>query len=140
VSASPAPTIPSLFTGVLGKWDYIDQYDVFIGVNNAHTGDIWVYKPEGWNPSGYPPLQNNGVTAGLENDAPVAISANDAPLPADDTLTIEDVFSQPGGSNHINTLAGDVDTDDGANSLLTFATLSATLLANPDESAAPVTV
>ena len=50
VSSSPAPTIPNLFTGVLGKWDYVDQYDVFIGVNNAHTGDIWIYKPEGWSP------------------------------------------------------------------------------------------
>ena len=34
------------FTGVLGKWDYIEAYDVYIGVNNIN--DVWLYKPQGW--------------------------------------------------------------------------------------------
>jgi hypothetical protein len=51
--ASPVaagPTTPVGFTGVLGKWDYVDEYDVFIGVTNHITGDVWAYKPEGWSP------------------------------------------------------------------------------------------
>ena len=45
-----APAIPSLFRGVLGKWDYVDDYDIFVGVTDHITGDIWAYKPEGWTP------------------------------------------------------------------------------------------
>ena len=44
----PAPVVPTAFTGVNGRWDYIDKYDLFIGVTDAGTGDIWAYKPEGW--------------------------------------------------------------------------------------------
>jgi Ca2+-binding RTX toxin-like protein len=43
-----APTVPAAFTGVIGKWDYVDAYDVFVGVTDHITGDIWAYKPEGW--------------------------------------------------------------------------------------------
>lgn len=33
-------------TGVMGKWNYISNLDVFIGLED--DGDIWAYKPEGW--------------------------------------------------------------------------------------------
>jgi hypothetical protein len=36
--------------GVLGKWKYAADYDVFLGVINPTTGDVWVYKPKGWSP------------------------------------------------------------------------------------------
>jgi Ca2+-binding RTX toxin-like protein len=36
--------------GILGKWKYAPRYDVFLGVENAVTGDIWAYKPAGWSP------------------------------------------------------------------------------------------
>jgi hypothetical protein len=45
-----APVAPSGFIGVLGKWDYVEKYDVFIGVSQHITGDVWAYKPEGWVP------------------------------------------------------------------------------------------
>lgn len=35
-------------SGILGKWDYIPGFDVFIGLENQTTGNIWVYKPIGW--------------------------------------------------------------------------------------------
>jgi ribosomal protein L27 len=44
------PAIPDKFTGVLGKWDYVEKYDVFVGVTDHITGDVWAYKPEGWTP------------------------------------------------------------------------------------------
>jgi hypothetical protein len=56
----PAPTIPDPFTGVLGKWDYIDKYDVFIGVDNQFSGDVWVYKPPGW--TGASEINSSGNT------------------------------------------------------------------------------
>jgi len=34
--------------GVLGKWKYAADYDVFFGVINPTAGNVWVYKPEGW--------------------------------------------------------------------------------------------
>ena len=60
-SASPAPsrsdgdlTLSSGRTleshGILGKWKYAPRYDVFLGVQNAVTGDVWAYKPVGWQP------------------------------------------------------------------------------------------
>lgn len=35
-------------TGILGKWEYIPGFDVFIGLENIVHGNIWVYKPIGW--------------------------------------------------------------------------------------------
>lgn len=47
-AASAAPQgAPGLCgTGVMGKWNYIPNLDVFIGLED--DGDIWAYKPEGW--------------------------------------------------------------------------------------------
>jgi len=50
-TVTEVPTTPSVFTGVLGKWDYVDDYDVFVGVVDDITGDVWAYKPEGWDPA-----------------------------------------------------------------------------------------
>ncbi|MGI0116399.1 family 16 glycoside hydrolase [Zooshikella sp. RANM57] len=35
-------------TGILGRWKYIKQLDVFIGLQDIYRGQIWVYKPIGW--------------------------------------------------------------------------------------------
>jgi Ca2+-binding RTX toxin-like protein len=34
--------------GVLGKWKYAADYDVFFGVINPTAGNVWVYKPANW--------------------------------------------------------------------------------------------
>jgi hypothetical protein len=34
--------------GVLGKWKYAADYDVFFGVINPTAGNVWVYKPVDW--------------------------------------------------------------------------------------------
>ena len=34
--------------GILGKWKYTRQYDVFLGVEDPINGDVWVYKPANW--------------------------------------------------------------------------------------------
>ena len=39
------------FTGVLGKWKYVPGYDVFLGVIDSRSGDVWVYKPANWQPT-----------------------------------------------------------------------------------------
>jgi len=36
--------------GILGKWKYARDYDVFFGAHSPIDGDIWVYKPVGWQP------------------------------------------------------------------------------------------
>lgn len=36
--------------GVLGKWKYAADYDVFLGVINPTEGNVWLYKPRGWSP------------------------------------------------------------------------------------------
>ncbi len=39
------------FTGILGKWKYAKGWDVFIGMYDWLTGDVFAYKPAGWSPS-----------------------------------------------------------------------------------------
>lgn len=48
---------PLKFSGILGKWKYIRALDVFIGVADPLTGDIWAYKPENWSRSNNLPPQ-----------------------------------------------------------------------------------
>jgi len=36
--------------GVLGKWKYSADYDVFFGVISPTAGNVWVYKPVNWSP------------------------------------------------------------------------------------------
>ncbi len=48
--------LPSLadigtFTGVLGKWKYSEELDVFLGVVDPVKGDVWAYKPDNWQAS-----------------------------------------------------------------------------------------
>ncbi len=47
---APAGAVPteSIGTGILGKWKYIENLDVFMGLLDAVQGNIWVYKPVGW--------------------------------------------------------------------------------------------
>jgi hypothetical protein len=53
---APSPAPPGLIdTGVMGKWKYAPHYDVFVGLQDAVNGDVWIYKPAGWvqpNPPG----------------------------------------------------------------------------------------
>jgi len=53
-SVAPAPVsganVPALTgtTGVLGKWKYLRSHDVMLGLGNGFEGEVWVYKPAGW--------------------------------------------------------------------------------------------
>jgi Ca2+-binding RTX toxin-like protein len=38
------------FPGVLGKWKYARRFDVFFGVFEGDTGNVYAYKPSGWRP------------------------------------------------------------------------------------------
>ncbi len=52
---TPAGAVPteSIGTGIIGKWKYIQNLDVFMGLLDAVQGNIWIYKPIGWvNPAG----------------------------------------------------------------------------------------
>lgn len=52
---TPLGAVPNgdVGTGILGKWKYIDNLDVFLGVQDIVQGNIWLYKPAGWqNPGG----------------------------------------------------------------------------------------
>ena len=52
---TPSFSVPNgdVGTGILGKWKYIYNLDAFMGLQDASQGNIWIYKPVGWqNPSG----------------------------------------------------------------------------------------
>lgn len=48
--AMVANSVPATIygTGILGKWKYIANLDVFIGLQDSNAGNVWIYKPEGW--------------------------------------------------------------------------------------------
>jgi hypothetical protein len=57
IGRNPSPTsaVPNgdVGTGILGKWKYIPNLDVFMGLQDPVEGNIWLYKPAGWrNPTG----------------------------------------------------------------------------------------
>jgi hypothetical protein len=36
-------------TGVSGKWKRSESLDVYIGLQGSISGNIWIFKPVGWN-------------------------------------------------------------------------------------------
>lgn len=52
-TASGASPSTATGTGILGKWKYIPNLDAFMGLQDSTLGNIWIYKPVGWqSPSG----------------------------------------------------------------------------------------
>jgi hypothetical protein len=49
VSGAAVPALTNT-TGVLGKWKYLQSHDVMLGLGHGHEGQVWVYKPTGWQP------------------------------------------------------------------------------------------
>jgi len=105
ITKQPAPLLATpngdYGTGILGKWKYIDNLDVFMGLQDATQGNIWIYKPVGWkNPSGNlvpPPTVSlttpaNGTS--FASGAPITISAN----AASPTGSISEVDFYSGGN------------------------------------------
>ncbi len=79
-SGDQAPSEP-IGTGVLGKWKYIPNLGVFMGLADPVNGNIWVYKPAGWtNPSdaNLPPsvaIDSPASGASVDAGAVLAVSA-----------------------------------------------------------------
>lgn len=47
---TPGSSIPStnLGTGILGKWKYASNLDAFVALQDDIAGNVWLYKPIGW--------------------------------------------------------------------------------------------
>ncbi len=90
IQKAPTPTTAApnqgTGTGILGKWKYIPNLDVFMGLADANNGDIWIYKPVGWsNPNGgnLPPQVSlstpaDGSRVTLGASVPLAATASDS--------------------------------------------------------------
>ncbi|MFK8015370.1 MAG: hypothetical protein AB8G17_08000 [Gammaproteobacteria bacterium] len=52
INKAPTPTLAapagSVDNGVLGKWKYAPNLDVFVGLRDSVEGSVWFYKPVGW--------------------------------------------------------------------------------------------
>lgn len=64
--------------GVLGKWEYVPELDVFLGLLDRQNGDVWAYKPTGWNPT-LATLASNSAAAPVASSLLLLLSMG-APL------------------------------------------------------------
>ena len=87
----PAPKLATpngdVGTGILGKWKYISNLDVFMGLQGEAEGNIWVYKPIGWLGSGL--VSTTTTLSGSPNPAPVGAAVS---------FTATVTGSDPGGT------------------------------------------
>jgi hypothetical protein len=47
----PTQSVPAPFAeqgGVFGKWKYVAELDAFVALQDINAGNIWIYKPVGW--------------------------------------------------------------------------------------------
>jgi hypothetical protein len=63
------------FTGVLGKWKYVAEQDIFLGVIDPVEGTIWAYKPGSWDPDNVLPTVALRDPATIDLDAGESMSA-----------------------------------------------------------------
>src|SRR6185369_16542301 len=62
-------------TGVFGKWKYIAEQDIFLGVMDQTRGTVWAYKPEDWQPQNSLPSLAVGNPSGLRAAPGTAVDA-----------------------------------------------------------------
>lgn len=87
-SSTPVPN-GSVGSGLLGKWKYIENLDVFMGLQDPVEGNIWLYKPVGWtNPTG----------ANLPPTSAIAQPQDGATYAIGEPITIEAIASDADGS------------------------------------------
>ncbi len=95
----PAPTA-DVGTGILGKWEYAPDLDAFVALQDPVQGNVWIYKPVGWqNPGG-------GDGGGGDDDPPpnvppsvqITQPANASSFVAGQPLTVSAVASDADGS------------------------------------------
>jgi hypothetical protein len=65
VAATIAPPTPPMEVGggVLGKWKYVPELDAFIAIEDEVKGNVWIYKPAGWQRPGGPAVPGVTITA-----------------------------------------------------------------------------
>jgi hypothetical protein len=62
-------------TGVLGKWKYIADQDIFLGVIDYEQGTVWAYKPGDWQPHNDLPSLTIADLSGMNAAAGTAVDA-----------------------------------------------------------------
>lgn len=116
-----APDNANSTVGVFGKWKYVAEQDIFIGVNDSSNGDVWIYKPDDWSPGG--DVSTVAVADATQLQQAPAASAGLADLvdwPEDvqqggaDAGTVSIPGSESGGEIlNLADLVSDADEDDG---------------------------
>lgn len=92
-ASSPSGAVPdgAVGAGILGKWKYARDLDAFVALQDSVAGNVWIYKPIGWQnpgdggspppPNVYPQVAITAPIAGttvIEGDAiAIAASASD---------------------------------------------------------------
>jgi len=88
----PSSAVPpgDVGTGIMGKWRYAPYYDVFVGLEDANEGQVWIYKPVGW-------IQPNPVGNALPTVSITSPAGGTSVIPGTQ-LSLTANASDPGGS------------------------------------------
>ena len=91
-AALPASAVPteSLGTGIIGKWKYVPNLDVFMGLADSVQGNIWVYKPKGW--------VNPAPGGNLPPSVSIATPTTGASFPGGSGIAVSATATDVGGS------------------------------------------
>lgn len=92
------------FNGILGKWKYADDWDVFVGMYDWLTGDVLAYKPAGWNPNAKALRVSGGSSAPTDPTPPTPTDPTPR-TPTDPMPRTPTDPMPPNGPNNLNSLA-----------------------------------
>ena len=96
------PMVPLSTTGILGKWKYIPDLDIFLGAYGEFEGQIWAFKPSAWSPSVSDPIPFitapfNGSTIAMGATVDITVNSVD-PTVDEVTVFVDDVSVATGSS------------------------------------------
>lgn len=85
-------------TGVIGKFKYIPNLDAYMALQDAVAGNIWLYRPYGWQPpagsttNAAPSIAITAPANGASIAAGTAIAVNSTPVDSDGTIARVDFY------------------------------------------------
>jgi hypothetical protein len=88
------------FAGTFGKWKYIPEHDIFLGVIDQNLGTVWAYKPGDWQPASLTTMAMADLLAqGVPQSSAAGLAAPTGTTASLTTAGTEQAYLAYGGDN-----------------------------------------